>query len=161
MAGERNSAFYADFTEWRGYSPTNILGSLLKQIVGELEKLPGEISRTFQEHKEMLGGRGLRKAGVKLLLEDLKRRADQYYHHTPTKIPLLGFTELHYASVFGIAESQLLSWTRQITISIKYIFWVLQYLIQLNWKSIINVLWCCDSIPSPLQDFQDRREVSR
>ena len=96
--------FYADFTEWRGYSPTNILGSLLKQIIGELEKLPGEISRTFQEHKEMLGGRGLRKAGIKLLLEDLQRRADQYYHHTPTKIPLIGFTELHYASVFGIAE---------------------------------------------------------
>lgn len=112
--------FYADFTEWRGYSPTNILGSLLKQIVGELEKLPGEISRTFQEHKEMLGGRGLRKAGIKLLLEDLKRRADQYYHHTPTKIPLIGFTELHQFS--ALLKSQPLSWTRQITISIKYIF---------------------------------------
>ena len=43
---------YVDFTAPREHSPTNILGSLLKQIVGGLEKLPDEISRTLQEHKK-------------------------------------------------------------------------------------------------------------
>ena len=35
-----------------------MLGSLLKQIVGGIEKVPEEISRAFQEQKMAIGGRG-------------------------------------------------------------------------------------------------------
>jgi len=60
---EQNTAvacFYVDFAAREEQSPTNILGSLLKQIVGGLEKIPDEIRETFQEYKKVIGGRGLR-----------------------------------------------------------------------------------------------------
>jgi len=72
MAGERNSAvscFYVDFAAREEQSPTNMLGSLLKQIVGGLEKIPDEISRTFQEHKKVIGGRGLRVPEIVKMLQ--------------------------------------------------------------------------------------------
>ena len=62
MAGERNiavSCFYVDFAAREEQSPVNILGSLLKQIVGGLEKVPDEISRMFQDQKKVIGGRKL------------------------------------------------------------------------------------------------------
>jgi len=43
--------FYVDFAARRVHSPANILGSLLKQIVGELEKVPDETSWTFKNTK--------------------------------------------------------------------------------------------------------------
>jgi len=69
-AKEQNIAvacFYVDFAARGEQSPTNMLGSLLKQIVGGLEKIPDEISRTFQDHKKVIGGRGLRVEIVKML----------------------------------------------------------------------------------------------
>jgi len=54
------ACFYVDFAARKEQSPTNILGSLLKQIVGGLEKIPDEINQTFQDYKKMIGGRGLR-----------------------------------------------------------------------------------------------------
>jgi len=74
MAGERNtgiavSCFYVDFAAREEQSPTNILGSLLKQIVGKLEKIPDEISRAFQDHKKVIGGRGLRVPVIVKLLQ--------------------------------------------------------------------------------------------
>jgi len=60
---EQNTAvacFYVDFAAREEQSPTNMLGSLLKQIVGGLEKIPDEIRETFQEYKKVIGGRGLR-----------------------------------------------------------------------------------------------------
>jgi len=62
-AKELNAAvacFYVDFAAREEQSPTNMLGSLLKQIVGGLEKIPDEIRETFQDYKKMIGGRGLR-----------------------------------------------------------------------------------------------------
>ena len=55
MAGERNiavSCFYIDFAAQEEQSPTSILGSLLKQIVGGLERIPDEISQAFQKLQE-------------------------------------------------------------------------------------------------------------
>jgi len=72
MAGARNvsvSCFYVDFAAREEQSPTNILGSLLKQIVGGLEKIPDEISRMFQDHKKVIGGRGLRVAEIVKMLQ--------------------------------------------------------------------------------------------
>jgi len=63
------SCFYVDFAAREEQSPTNILGSLLKQIVGGLERIPDEISRTFQDHKKMIGGRGLRVPEIVKLLQ--------------------------------------------------------------------------------------------
>ena len=63
MAGERIiavSCFYVDFAAREEQSPANILGSLLNQIVSGLEKIPDEITQAFQDHKKVIGGRGLR-----------------------------------------------------------------------------------------------------
>ena len=62
-AKEQNAAvacFYVDFAAREEQSPTNMLGALLKQIVGGLEKIPDEIRETFQDYKKVIGGRGLR-----------------------------------------------------------------------------------------------------
>ena len=62
-AKEENIAvacFYVDFAAREEQSPTNMLGSLLKQIVGGLERIPDEIRETFHDHKKVIGGRGLR-----------------------------------------------------------------------------------------------------
>jgi len=63
------SCFYVDFAAREEQSPTNILGSLLKQIVSGLERIPDEINRTFQDHKKMIGGRGLRVPEIVKLLQ--------------------------------------------------------------------------------------------
>jgi len=57
---EENTAvacFNVDFAAREEQSPTNILGSLLKQIVGGLEKIPDEIRETLQDYKKVIGGR--------------------------------------------------------------------------------------------------------
>jgi len=62
-AKEQNTSvacFYVDFAAREEQSPTNILGSLLKQIVGGLEKIPDAIKETFEDYKKVIGGRGLR-----------------------------------------------------------------------------------------------------
>ena len=62
-ARERNigvSCFHIDFAAREEQSLADILGSLLKQIVGKLEKIPDEIIRMFKGHRRVIGGRGLR-----------------------------------------------------------------------------------------------------
>ena len=69
---EQNTAvacFYVDFAAREEQSPTNMLGSLLKQIVGGLEKIPDEIRKTFQDYKKVIGGRGLRVPEIVEMLE--------------------------------------------------------------------------------------------
>jgi len=51
------SCFYFDFSAQKEQSTISVLGSLLKQMVGGMERAPEEISRAFQEHKDALGGR--------------------------------------------------------------------------------------------------------
>ena len=65
------ACFYVDFAAREEQSPTNMLGSLLKQIVGGLERIPDEMSRTFQEHKKVIGGRGLRVPEIVKMLQDV------------------------------------------------------------------------------------------
>ena len=72
-AKEQNIAvacFYVDFAAREEQSPTNMLGSLLKQIVGGMDRIPDEMSRTFQDHKKVIGGRGLRVPEIVKLLQD-------------------------------------------------------------------------------------------
>ena len=51
------SCFYLDFAARKEQSATNVLGSLLKQMVGGMERIPEEISRAFQQQKTTIGGR--------------------------------------------------------------------------------------------------------
>ena len=64
------ACFYADFVAREEQSPINILGSLLKQIASGLERIPDEISRTFQDHKKVIGGRELRVPEIVKMLQD-------------------------------------------------------------------------------------------
>ena len=71
-AGERNisvSCFYVDFAAREKQSPTNILSSLLQQVVVGLGEIPDEISRTFQDHKKGIGGRKLQVAQIVNMLQ--------------------------------------------------------------------------------------------
>ena len=63
------ACFYVDFAAREEQTPANILGSFLKQIVGGLERIPEEITRTFQDHKKVIGGRGLRAAEIVKMLQ--------------------------------------------------------------------------------------------
>ena len=61
-AKEQNMAltcFYFDFAAREEQSLVNMLGSLLKQIIGGLERIPDDVRQAFQEHKKAIGGRGL------------------------------------------------------------------------------------------------------
>ena len=56
----RNAAvacFYLDFAARKEQSATNVLGSLLKQIVSGMEKVPEEILQAFRQQKTTIGGR--------------------------------------------------------------------------------------------------------
>ena len=63
------ACFYVDFAAREEQSPTNMLGSLLKQIVAGLERIPEEIRGTFQDHKKVIGGRGLRVSEIVKMLQ--------------------------------------------------------------------------------------------
>jgi len=63
------ACFYVDFAARQEQSPTNILGSLLKQIVSGLEAIPEEVRRIFRDHKKVIGGRGLRVPEVVNMLQ--------------------------------------------------------------------------------------------
>ena len=52
------TCFYLDFAARNEQSVTSILGSLLRQVVGGMEKVPEEITQAFQEQKTAIGGRG-------------------------------------------------------------------------------------------------------
>ena len=63
------TCFYLDFANRKEQSAASILGSLLRQIVGGLEKIPKEISQAFQEEKNAIGGRGLRLPDIVKMLQ--------------------------------------------------------------------------------------------
>ena len=54
------ACFYYDFASREAQSPINMLGSLLKQLLGGVEAIPGEIIRKFRSQKRAIGGRRLR-----------------------------------------------------------------------------------------------------
>ena len=50
------SCFYFDFAVRKEQSVASMLGSLVKQMVNGMERIPEEISRAFQEQKKTIGG---------------------------------------------------------------------------------------------------------
>ena len=65
------TCFYLDFAARKEQSVANILGSLLRQIVGGMEKVPEEITRVFQEQKMAIGGRGPRLPDIVKMLQTI------------------------------------------------------------------------------------------
>ena len=64
------ACFYYDFASRGVQSPTNMLGSLLKQLLSGLGAIPGEIVRKFRGQK-VIGGRKLHLPDVVKMLADV------------------------------------------------------------------------------------------
>ena len=72
QAGGQNAAitcFYFDFADRKEQSATRALGSLLRQVVGGLERIPEEISRAFRKERNAIGGRGPRLPDIVKMLQ--------------------------------------------------------------------------------------------
>jgi len=70
----RNAAvacFYLDFAAQKEQSLSSILGSLLKQIVGGLEKIPAKIAQAFRGEGQVIGGRKLELGEIVEMLQDV------------------------------------------------------------------------------------------
>ena len=63
------ACFYFDFAARKEQSATSMLGSVLKQIISGMEKIPEEISQAFQEQKMAIGGRGPRLQDIVKMLQ--------------------------------------------------------------------------------------------
>ena len=70
----RNAAvacFYLDFATQKEQSLSSILGSLLKQIVSGLEKIPAKIAQAFRGEGQVIGGRKLELGEIVEMLQDV------------------------------------------------------------------------------------------
>ena len=63
--------FYFDFAVQKEQSPTTVLSSLLKQVVGGLEKIPSKIVEAFRDRKKATGGQRLGLGQVVEMLQDI------------------------------------------------------------------------------------------
>jgi len=62
------TCFYFDFAARREQS-SSVLGALLKQVVGGLEEIPGEIARACEDHKKVIGGQGPQISDIAKMLQ--------------------------------------------------------------------------------------------
>ena len=65
------TCLYLDFAARKEQSVARILGSLLRQLVGVMEKVPEEITQAFQEQKMAIGGRGPRLPDIVKMLQTI------------------------------------------------------------------------------------------
>ena len=72
-AGEKAAVacFYFNFVAQREQSPTAILGSVLKQIVGGLDGVPERIVRAFRDREKISGGQRLALGEIVEFLQDI------------------------------------------------------------------------------------------
>ena len=63
------TCFYFDFADRKEQSASRALGSLLRQVVGGLRRIPEEISEAFREGRNAIGGRGPRLPDILRMLE--------------------------------------------------------------------------------------------
>ena len=73
-AREQNAAvacFYLDFAAQKEQSPTDILSSLLKQVVGRLEEIPAKIVEVFRGEEGVIGGRKLELGEIVQILQEI------------------------------------------------------------------------------------------
>ena len=65
------TCFYLDFAARKEQSVASILGSLLRQVVGGMDRVPEEITRAFQEQRMAIGGRGPRLPDIVKMLQTI------------------------------------------------------------------------------------------
>jgi len=65
------TCFYLDFAARKEQSVAGILGSLLRQVVGGMEKVPEEITRAFEEQKMANAGRGPQLPDIVKMLQSI------------------------------------------------------------------------------------------
>ena len=65
------SCFYLDFVARKEQSATNVLGSMLRQMVGGMERIPEEIWRAFQQQKTTIGGRRPQLVNIVKMLQSI------------------------------------------------------------------------------------------
>src|ERR1700712_4193747 len=73
-AGGQNAAvacFYFDFAAQKEQSSTSMLATLLKQVVGGLDEVPGEIARAYEDQKKVIGGRAPQLSDVARMLQTI------------------------------------------------------------------------------------------
>ena len=63
------TCFYFDFAARKEQSATSMLGSLLRQVISGMERVPEEISRALHEHKKAVSGRRPQLADVVKMLQ--------------------------------------------------------------------------------------------
>jgi len=82
------ACFYYDFSAQREQTITNMIGAILKQLVGK-GGISEDIREAFQEGKKEVGGRGLRLADLMGMLEDSHCFATKSLHmyRCPRRIP--------------------------------------------------------------------------
>jgi len=63
------TCFYFDFAARKEQSATNMLGSLLKQMVSGVERIPEDICTAFQQQEQAIGGCGPQLVDIVKMLE--------------------------------------------------------------------------------------------
>jgi len=63
--------FYFDFAARNEQSPVNMLGSLLRQRVSGLERIPESIVQSFRKRRKGIGGRGLQVSGILKMFQSI------------------------------------------------------------------------------------------
>ena len=62
--------FYFGFAAQQEQSPANMLGAVLRQVVGGLEEVPGEIAQAYENQKQVIDGRGPQLANIVKMLQN-------------------------------------------------------------------------------------------
>ena len=65
------ACFYFDFATQEEQSPTAVLGSVLKQVVGGLDEVPEEIVKAFRNRGKVIGGKRLALVEIVEFLQDI------------------------------------------------------------------------------------------
>jgi len=65
------ACFYFNFPVRKEQSPTEVLGSLLRQVVRGLEEIPTRIVQAFRDQEKVIGGRKLKLGEIVEMLQDI------------------------------------------------------------------------------------------
>ena len=65
------TCFYLDFAARKEQSVASILGSLLRQVVSGMGKVPEEVTRVFEKEKTVIGGRGAQLSDIVKMLQTI------------------------------------------------------------------------------------------
>ena len=64
------AGFYFDFAVQKEQSPASVLGAVLRQVVGGLEEVPGEIAQAYKNQKQVIDGQGPQFADILKMLQN-------------------------------------------------------------------------------------------